>query len=85
MAMYNQCSHTGSTLRRTLGLAYALLSPPGNSNNFGTNTPHFHVSLDPENSVPDSETSQNLVDNCIRHLLSIVSNSLKLASSSNCG
>ena len=52
----------------------ALLSPSGNSNNFWTKTPHFHVLLDLKNSVADSETSQNLVDGCIRHLVSIVLN-----------
>ena len=36
--------------------------------------PHFHVSLDLKNSVADSETSQNLVDGCIRHLVSTVLN-----------
>ena len=52
----------------------ALLSPSGNSNNFWIKTPHFHVSLDLKSSVADSETSQNLVDGCIRHLVSTVLN-----------
>ena len=34
--------------------------------------PHFHVSLNLKNSVADSETSPNLADGCIRHLVSIV-------------